>query len=52
MESFPVMGWKPVKVIDNNGIIFYFYIMPAEKTEDYKIVVGTPAYDGYGNFYV
>lgn len=50
MEAFPVMGWKPEKVIDNNGWRFYFYIMPAEKTEDYKIVVGTQTYDDYYNF--
>lgn len=42
MESFPVLNWKPVKVIDDNGRIFYFYIMPAEETEDYRTVVGTP----------
>ena len=47
MESFPIMGWKPLKVIDNNGILFYFYIMPAEETEDYITVVGTPIHDYY-----
>jgi predicted RNA methylase len=49
MESFPVMGWKPAKVIDNNGIIFYFYTMPAEETDDYKLMVGTPVHDKYDN---
>jgi ribosomal protein L11 methylase PrmA len=45
MESFPVMNWKPEKVIDNNGRIFYFYIMPPEETEDYRTIVGTPLDD-------
>ncbi|HEX9896447.1 MAG TPA: class I SAM-dependent methyltransferase [Dehalococcoidales bacterium] len=47
MESFPVMGWQPVKVIDNNGILFYLYIMPAKETEEYRIIVGTPINDYY-----
>jgi SAM-dependent methyltransferase len=42
MESFPVMNWKPVRVIDDNGRIFYLYTMPPEETEDYRTVVGTP----------
>jgi SAM-dependent methyltransferase len=45
MESFPILNWKPVKVIDDNGRIFYFYIMPAEETEDYRTIVGTPLDD-------
>jgi len=45
MESFPIMNWKPVKVIDNNGRIFYFYTMPPEETEDYRTIVGTPIDD-------
>jgi SAM-dependent methyltransferase len=47
MESFPIMGWKPVKIIDNNGILFYLYIMPAVETEEYRTVVGTPINDYY-----
>jgi SAM-dependent methyltransferase len=50
MESFPVMNWKPEKVIDNNGILFYLYIMPAEETEDYRTIVGTPIDDEDGYF--
>jgi SAM-dependent methyltransferase len=50
MESFPVPGWKPVVVTDNNGRIFYYYIMPAETTDDYKTSVGTPAYNYYEYF--
>jgi len=46
MESFPIMGWKPDKVIDDNGTIFYFYVMPAQKTDDYMSMVGTPSYEG------
>lgn len=45
MESFPIMGWKPVNVIDDNGRIFYYYIMPAEETDDYHTIVGTPLDD-------
>jgi ribosomal protein L11 methylase PrmA len=40
MESFPVMGWKPEKVIDN-GVSFYLYVIPAQTTEDYMEMVGT-----------
>jgi predicted RNA methylase len=47
MESFPVMGWKPVKVVDNGGILFFLYIMPAEETDEYLTVVGTPINDYY-----
>ena len=38
METFPIPGWKPVKENTNNGISFsfYTYVMPPEKTEDYK----------------
>lgn len=46
MESFPVMGWKPDKVIDDNGTIFYFYVMPAQKTDDYMSMVRMPSYEG------
>jgi SAM-dependent methyltransferase len=41
MESFPVMGWKPERVIDNNRRIFYLYTMPAERTDDYRTMIGT-----------
>jgi ribosomal protein L11 methylase PrmA len=46
MESFPIMGWKPDKVVDDNGTMFYFYVMPAQKTDDYMSMVGTPSYEG------
>jgi ribosomal protein L11 methylase PrmA len=46
MESFPILGWKPDKVIDDNGTIFYFYVMPEQKTDDYMSMVGTPSYEG------
>ncbi len=42
MESFPVMGWKPDKVIDDNGTVFYYYVMPAQKTDDYLSTIGIP----------
>ena len=47
MESFPIMGWKPEKVIDNNGTRFYLYIMPAEITGDYSVMVGNPTYESH-----
>lgn len=50
MESFPVMGWKPAKVIDNNGRVFYYYVMPPEKTDDYQTMVGNPTQHYFDNF--
>ncbi|HEY4711634.1 MAG TPA: class I SAM-dependent methyltransferase [Dehalococcoidia bacterium] len=50
MESFPVPGWKPAKTKEINGKIFYLYIMPPEKTEDYDTVLMDTAYE-YEWFY-
>ena len=46
MESFPIMGWKPDKVIDDNGTVFYYYVTPAQKTDDYLSTIGVPPPDG------
>ena len=32
MEAFPVPGWKPEKIIDEDGTNFFFYTMPAKKS--------------------
>ncbi len=54
MESFPVPGWKPVKVAESNHRTFYYYTMPAEKTSDYDTAInnvfGEP-YDPYFEYY-
>jgi SAM-dependent methyltransferase len=48
MESFPVHGWKPLKITENNGRSFYFYIMPPEPTEETGEYTGDYwNYDGY-----
>ncbi len=45
MESFPIIGWKPDKVIDDSGTVFYYYVMPAQKTDDYLSMIGIPPDD-------
>lgn len=40
-ETFPILNWKPVKVSEDSGRIFYCYIMPAEETEYYQTTVST-----------
>lgn len=49
VESFPVPGWKPVKIKEINGRSFHLYIMPPEKTENYEssIADSSNEYDGY-----
>jgi SAM-dependent methyltransferase len=39
MESFPMPGWKPVKVDNSANRNFYLYIMPVKKTEDYDYAI-------------
>jgi predicted RNA methylase len=41
-ETFPVLNWKPVKVSEDSGRIFYLYVMPAEETKNYPTALGTP----------
>ncbi len=52
MESFPIPGWKPLKVKESTGRNFYFYIMPAEKTEDYENAINTLSYDDTYIYYI
>lgn len=33
MEAFPVPGWKPQEIIDEDGINFFLYTMPPEKSK-------------------
>lgn len=51
MESFPVPGWKPAKVTVINNRSYYFYTIPAEKSEDYEKVVNTPVNYDYYDYY-
>jgi SAM-dependent methyltransferase len=50
MESFPVPGWTPDKVGETNGRRFYFYTMPAGKTEDYESIINTLTNERYDYF--
>jgi ribosomal protein L11 methylase PrmA len=40
-ETFPIINWKPLKVAEDAGRIFYLYIMPTEETESYLTAFGT-----------
>ncbi len=35
IETYPVQGWKPVKIKELKSRNFYLYVMPPERTEDY-----------------
>jgi 16S rRNA G966 N2-methylase RsmD len=35
IETYPVQGWKPAKILEVKNRNFYLYVMPAERTEDY-----------------
>jgi 16S rRNA G966 N2-methylase RsmD len=35
IETYPVQGWKPVKIKEVKNRNFYLYVMPPERTEDY-----------------
>lgn len=45
MESFPVPGWKPTKTKEIDGKIFYLYVMPPEKTDDYEANITDTAFE-------
>ena len=49
VESFPVPGWKPVKIQEINGRSFHLYVMPPERTENYdsSLDESSHEYDGY-----
>lgn len=51
MESFAVPEWKPAKVSEINGRSFYFYTIPAEKTEDYETAINAQTDDYYNDYY-
>ena len=49
-ETFPMPGWKPNKIQETLGRMFYLYTMPPEKTEDYDTAILETAYE-YDWFY-
>jgi SAM-dependent methyltransferase len=51
MESFPVPGWKTVKVNETSGRTFYLYTMPPERTADYDTAISNSNFEPYDSYY-
>ena len=46
MESFPVPGWKPVRILEKEYKKFFLYLMPPQASQDY---VDRDAFQDYLN---